>query len=202
MAFAARFVRPAAVVAVASAAAAYAWLPANSAAATRKAQTAVAIMGPVPNAADSGVRGKVVFKQAVADGAAAPVEIEVALTGLKPGKHGFHVHALGDLTHGCTSAGGHFNPHGKTHGGPGDAERHVGDLGNLVAGDDGKVTVTLTDSVISLRGPHSIIGRTLIVHADEDDLGRGGFPDSKTTGHAGARIACGVIGIGEEVEMK
>jgi len=40
------------------------------------------------------------------------------------------------------------------------------------------------------------------VHADEDDLGRGGFPDSKTTGHAGARIACGVIGIGEEVEMK
>lgn len=41
-----------------------------------------------------------------------------------------------------------------------------------------------------------------IVHADEDDLGRGGFPDSKTTGHAGARIACGVIGIGEEVEMK
>ena len=40
--------------------------------------------------------------------------------------------------------------------------------------------------------------RSVILHADEDDLGRGGFPDSKTTGHAGARIACGVIGIAEE----
>lgn len=35
----------------------------------------------------------------------------------------------------------------------------------------------------------------LQVHADEDDLGRGGFPDSKTTGHAGGRLSCGVIGI-------
>ena len=36
------------------------------------------------------------------------------------------------------------------------------------------------------------------VHADEDDLGRGGFEDSKTTGHAGGRLACGVIGLGKK----
>ena len=76
------------------------------------------------------------------------------------------------------------------------AERHVGDLGNIVADAEGKVDYTFHDKVISLKGTNNIIGRTLIVHADEDDLGRGDFPDSKTTGHAGARVSCGVIGIG------
>lgn len=56
----------------------------------------------------------------------------------------------------------------------------------------------MTDRLISLRGAHSIVGRSVIVHAGEDDLGRGGFEDSKTTGHAGARISCGVIGLGAD----
>jgi superoxide dismutase, Cu-Zn family len=109
----------------------------------------------------------------------------------------------GDLTHGCTSAGGHFNPTGATHGGPKDAPsaRHVGDLGNIEADADGNVDATLTDSLISLKGAHSIIGRSIIVHADEDDLGKGGFPDSLTTGHAGARVACGVIGLSEDTTL-
>lgn len=99
------------------------------------------------------------------------------------------------------SAGGHFNPLNAPHGGPEDkpTERHIGDLGNVTADEKGEVEVELTDHLISLRGPRSILARSVVVHADEDDLGRGGFPDSKTTGHAGARVACGVIGLAAEL---
>ena len=61
------------------------------------------------------------------------------------------------------SAGPHFNPHGKTHGGPGDEVRHVGDLGNVTAGDDGVAKVELSDTLVTLSGPLSVIGRTLVV---------------------------------------
>lgn len=64
---------------------------------------------------------------------------------------------------GCVSAGGHFNPHNRTHGGPEDMERHVGDLGNIIAGDDGIAKIDMKDGQISLTGEHSIIGRTLVV---------------------------------------
>lgn len=73
--------------------------------------------------------------------------------------------------------------------------RHVGDLGNVVANDAGVAKVDISDKLISLMGEHSIIGRTLVVHADPDDLGLGGHELSSTTGNAGARVACGVIGI-------
>jgi len=116
------------------------------------------------------------------------------LTGLTPGQHGFHVHEFGDSTNGCISAGAHFNPHKKTHGGPSDVERHAGDLGNVVADADGKAKVDMVDSQIALSGEGCIIGRSLVVHADPDDLGKGGHELSSTTGNAGARVACGVIG--------
>ena len=77
------------------------------------------------------------------------------------------------------------------HGGPDDAKRHVGDLGNLVADDNGMAHFEMTDTVISFSGPHSIIGRAVIVHSGEDDL------ETQPTGNAGARLACGVIGIDE-----
>lgn len=53
----------------------------------------------------------------------------------------------------------------------------------------------IVDNKITLYGVHNILGRTLVVHADPDDLGKGGHELSKTTGNAGARIGCGVIGI-------
>lgn len=81
------------------------------------------------------------------------------------------------------------------HGGPTDEIRHVGDLGNIYAEENGVAQISLTDSKISLTGPNSIIGRAIVVHSDSDDLGRGGFSDSLTTGHAGTRLGCGVIGI-------
>uniref|UniRef100_A0A914YX07 Superoxide dismutase [Cu-Zn] n=1 Tax=Panagrolaimus superbus TaxID=310955 RepID=A0A914YX07_9BILA len=95
----------------------------------------------------------------------------------------------------CTSAGPHFNPHGKTHGGPDDEIRHVGDLGNVEARSDGTGCVEKKDALISLSGEHSVIGRSMVIHAKGDDLGRGNDEESKKTGNAGGRIACGVIGL-------
>jgi len=123
------------------------------------------------------------------------VTIKGEISGLAPGDHGFHVHEFGDNTNGCTSAGPHFNPFGKTHGAPTDEERHVGDLGNVTAGADGVAAVNITDKLLNLAGLNSIIGRTMVVHEGVDDLGRGGVELSKTTGNAGGRLACGVIGI-------
>ncbi|XP_014357075.1 superoxide dismutase [Cu-Zn] [Papilio machaon] len=139
------------------------------------------------------VKGTVFFTQ---ENDKAPVVVTGEVSGLAKGKHGFHVHEFGDNTNGCTSAGAHFNPNKQEHGAPNAAVRHVGDLGNIEATADGGVTkVCIQDSQISLCGPNSIIGRTLVVHADPDDLGIGGHELSKTTGNAGARIACGVIGL-------
>jgi len=109
--------------------------------------------------------------------------------------HGFHVHESGDIRDGCTSTGSHFNPEKKTHGGPSDAIRHVGDLGNVHAGADGIAHISITDAIISLSGQHSIIGRAFVVHELIDDLGRGGNNGSLTTGNAGGRLACGIVGL-------
>ena len=125
-----------------------------------------------------------------------PVLVTIEIIGpAKDGLHGFHVHEYGDMSDRCESMCAHFNPYGMDHGGPGDKVRHVGDLGNLVADSKGIVRISFVDSVIRLRGTKAnIIGRGLIIHADEDDLGKGGETDSLTTGHAGKRIACAVIG--------
>ncbi len=96
------------------------------------------------------------------------------------------------------NAGLHFNPENKDHGGPTDAVRHVGDLGNVQANADGSVNVIIDDSVIQLNGRHSIIGRAVVVHAQMDDLGKKDTNASRTTGDAGARVACGVISIASD----
>jgi Cu-Zn family superoxide dismutase len=72
-------------------------------------------------------------------------KIKATISGLKKGNHGFHIHEFGNLTQGCVSAGGHYNPSGKTHGGPKDQERHVGDLGNIYAEGDKDAVLELTD---------------------------------------------------------
>ncbi|XP_065174229.1 superoxide dismutase [Cu-Zn] isoform X2 [Atheta coriaria] len=122
------------------------------------------------------------------------VVVEGNVTGLTPGKHGFHVHQFGDLSNGCATTGGHFNPLKKNHGARDATERHVGDLGNIEADDKGVATISLTDHVIDLEGDNNIIGRAIVVHEGEDDYGLGGHDDSLTTGHAGGRVACGIIG--------
>lgn len=153
-----------------------------------KTRTAVAVLN-----SNEGVTGIISFSQ---EGHGLTT-VTGRVSALKPGLHGFHVHEFGDTTNGCMSAGPHFNPTGQDHGAPGDKIRHVGDLGNLIVGDDRAVNFRITDKQIALTGPNSIVGRAIVVHADPDDLGRGGNKLSKVTGNSGARIACGVIGLQE-----
>ncbi|KAL2536280.1 Superoxide dismutase [Cu-Zn] 2 [Forsythia ovata] len=139
----------------------------------------------------SNVEGVVILTQE-ADG---PTSVNVRVTGLTPGKHGFHLHEFGDTTNGCISTGPHFNPNGKTHGAPEDEVRHAGDLGNIVADTNGVAEATIVDNQIPLSGPHSVVGRAFVVHELEDDLGKGGHELSLSTGNAGGRLACGVVGL-------
>jgi Cu-Zn family superoxide dismutase len=125
------------------------------------------------------------------------VHVKGKITGLTPGLHGFHVHEYGDMTDDKgMSTGGHFDPDKKMHGGPKSKERHVGDLGNIKANDKGVAEIDMMDKLLSLHGPHSIIGRGLIVHAKADDL------KSQPSGDAGGRVGGGVIGIAKDEEAK
>ena len=118
------------------------------------------------------------------------VKITGTIEGLPPGDHGFHIHQFGDcsFTDG-KSAGGHFNPEGVDHGAPTDEIRHVGDLGNITSNFDSVAVFEFVDVAITLAGGNSILSRAVIIHAGSDDL------NSQPTGAAGARLACGVIGI-------
>nr|QSX72304.1 Cu/Zn superoxide dismutase-like 1 [Halisarca dujardinii] len=138
------------------------------------------------------VQGDITITQ---ESPSAPAIISGTVTGLEAGKHGFHVHEFGDFQGGCGAAGGHYNPFGTVHGAPNDVVRHVGDLGNIEAGSDGMATVAITDHMVRLNGPISVAGRSFVVHAGVDDLGLGGVPASVTTGNAGGRVGCCVIGV-------
>ena len=93
----------------------------------------------------------------------------------------------------------HLNPYNKTHGCPGQTERHVGDLGNLYTDNNGKANYSFEDNIIKLRGSKAnILGRGLIIHADPDDCGKGGNEASLKNGNAGKRIACAIIGYSKE----
>jgi len=122
------------------------------------------------------------------------VVVNVSLSGTNDGLHGFHVHKTGNLRSNCLAAGGHFNPYDKTHGGPTALERHVGDLGN-VNFIGGFANYAWNDMQATLRGKTSIIGRSIVIHAKQDDFGLTDHPDSKTSGAAGPRIACCTIAI-------
>lgn len=110
---------------------------------------------------------------------------------VKEGLHGFHVHQSGDLSEGCTSLCSHYNPENVSHGGLHSRIRHRGDLGNVRADAKGEIKQSLKCSRITVQ---EIIGRSVIIHDQEDDLGRGENAESKKTGNAGKRILCGVIG--------
>ncbi|XP_058800382.1 uncharacterized protein LOC131669494 [Phymastichus coffea] len=148
---------------------------------------------PDPELKDQNVSGSLRLVQSIANG---PVTITGSISGLnRDANHGFHVHAKGDITGGCKSAGSHFNPEKVKHGAPDDTVRHVGDLGNIKADSEGTALINITDAMISLSGPSSIIGRAIVVHEKEDDLGKGNSTVSTETGNAGGRWACGVVGI-------
>ncbi len=145
---------------------------------------AIAVIVPTEG---NDVRGTVYF---VREGAG--VRVTGSLRNLEPGEHGFHVHQWGDPSKANgTSMGGHFAPFDNPHGAPEDEERHVGDLGNIVANEEGVAEFSFFDEMIRLNGTASIVGRGLIVHQDEDDL------ESQPTGAAGARLGMAVIGVAQ-----
>ncbi|KAF2674944.1 copper-zinc superoxide dismutase [Microthyrium microscopicum] len=148
----------------------------------------VALKGDTP---ESKVAGTITLSQESPDAA---TTITYDITGLTPNaERGFHVHTSGDIAKGCAGAGGHYNPFNKDHGAPTDADRHVGDLGNIKSDAKGEAKGTITDKLVKLSGPESVLNRAIVVHAGTDDLGKGTSADSKKTGNAGGRPACGVI---------
>ena len=144
-------------------------------------QNALATLAPTQG---NTVKGTVRFHESKGK-----THIVANVAGLKPGRHGFHIHDKGDCSApDGSSAGGHFNPTTHKHGAPDAAEHHAGDLGNIEADAKGRARLDRTVDFLTLAdGPNSVIGRSVIVHAQEDDL------QTQPTGNAGARLACGVI---------
>ncbi|MGD9648436.1 MAG: superoxide dismutase family protein [Pirellulales bacterium] len=144
---------------------------------------AVAVLAP-SKASDGKAAGTIVFK---AEKGYVLVTGEV--TGLTPGKHGFHIHMFGDLRAADgTSAGGHYNPDGHEHGGPDSESHHAGDLGNIEANSEGVAKVQVKSKDLKIQ---DILGRSVVVHGDADDL------KSQPSGNAGPRVALGVIGLAD-----
>lgn len=164
--------------------------PADNAAADAASDGAIAVASLKPTK-DSNVSGTVTFTKE-----AAGVRVKASITGLTPGKHGFHVHEKGDCSApDASSAGGHFNPTDMPHAGPDEPKRHAGDLGNITADESGKAEYETLDTQLSMDGPNSIVGRAVIVHVGEDDY------KTQPTGDAGGRESCGVIEVQIEVQQ-
>lgn len=150
---------------------------------------AIAVLHPTQG---SEVHGVVTFTK-VGGG----IHVQGTVKGLTPGLHGFHIHEFGDCSSpDAKSAGGHFNPTMEEHAAPTAQMRHVGDLGNIEADQEGNAHYDQVDPHLGFHGATSIIGRGLIVHEKADDL------KTQPTGDAGGRVACGVIGIAKGEEAK
>lgn len=133
--------------------------------------------------------GRAVFTQSLPNGG---VWIEVVISGLSPGAHGIHIHAVGScIAPAFASAGGHFNPESARHGLESPGGPHAGDLPNLMATPGRTVAYRVASYRITLGpGPLSLFdadGSALVVHAQPDDN------ISDPAGNSGSRVACGVI---------
>jgi Cu-Zn family superoxide dismutase len=73
--------------------------------------------------------------------------------------------------------------------------RHIGDFGNINCDSRGVCSATFNAPTVKLSGKFSVLGRTIVLHQNKDDLGRGGNKKSLEVGNSGARIACGIIGV-------
>ncbi|XP_072801768.1 extracellular superoxide dismutase [Cu-Zn] [Vicugna pacos] len=140
-------------------------------------------------AAQPRVRGLVLFRQ-LRPGALLEAFFHLEGFPTEPNvtSRAIHVHQFGDLTQGCDATGPHYNPLGVPH------PQHPGDFGNFAV-RDGQLWKYRSGLNASLCGPHAIVGRAVVVHEGEDDLGRGGNQASVENGNAGRRLACCVVGL-------
>ena len=153
---------------------------------TTSTEQAIATIG---SASGSNVTGMAVFTQ---NGDYITLTIEIQ--NVSPGVHAVHIHESGDCSSGDgKSAGGHWNPTDVAHGKWGEGEFHLGDLGNITVGEDGRGGFELTTDLweIGTGSDVDVVGKGIIVHADADDF------TSQPSGNAGARIGCGVIVLAE-----
>jgi len=123
------------------------------------------------------------------------VRLVATFTKLPPGLHGFHIHKAGDLRgEGCQGLCEHYDVGQHVHGGSptSKGERHTGDLGNIELKGK-KMTKSYELKGVTVQ---DLWGRSIIVHEDEDDLGKGVFEDSMVTGHSGKRMGCAIFGRG------
>jgi Cu-Zn family superoxide dismutase len=157
----------------------------------------------IEKSAESKIKGTVKFHQCKSH---PQTIVEFELSGFKPNKtHAIHIHKFGILSveNSCDSTCDHYNPYNKLHGSIElyGKDRHVGDLINNLSSDSkGNFHFSYIDDLIEVS---DIIGRSVVIHGGTDDLGqfRNDFSNPKlqkgsaTTGNAGSRIACSVIGI-------
>ena len=138
---------------------------------------------------DPKVKGQVEFVEK-----AGGVAVKAHFSEMPVGEHGFHIHEFGDMSDGCATLGAHWNPTSQEHGGVHGKVRHAGDFGNV---EVRKTYRYFIHGARILSGPVAfrILGRSVVIHEDKDDLGLGDKPDSKTTGGSGARIGCAIIGL-------
>lgn len=132
----------------------------------------------------SAVTGSATFTES---GSTVTLKLDVA--GASAGLHGAHIHETGDCSAAdAMSAGAHWNPSTKVHGTP-DPAHHLGDLGNIDIGSDGKGTLTLSKAewTIGDSASSDVVGKALVIHAGTDDL------MTDPAGASGGRQACGVI---------
>lgn len=121
--------------------------------------------------------------------------VHVEVRGLTAGFHGFHIHTTGQCVAPFTSAGGHFNPGGTSHG------HHAGDLPLLYVNADGTGEARFTTDRFDVAGLFDADGSAIIIHAGPDNYANipadryDPDPDTATlaTGDAGGRVACGVL---------
>jgi Cu-Zn family superoxide dismutase len=139
---------------------------------------------PIQAKSGSKLTGKAMLTE-TSDG----VKVTLAVENVSPGDHGAHIHEKGDCSAADgASAGGHFNPGSHPHALPAGNPRHLGDLGNITVGKDGKGTLEIVAAGANLKAgdTNSFLGKAVIVHEKKDD---GGQP----TGNAGGRIGCAEI---------
>ena len=114
--------------------------------------------------------------------------IRLDAAGLPPGVHGVHLHAVGRCdAPGFTSAGPHWNPTVRNHGHRNPQGFHIGDLGNLGVGADGKLIAGLLVPKATIGGLRDADGAALVIHAKPDD------ELTDPSGNSGDRIACAVL---------
>jgi Cu-Zn family superoxide dismutase len=155
---------------------------AESAPPAREVKKAIAWINPL---GDGEMAGSAIF---IHEGS--QITLQVSVEQAPPGEHAVHIHEFGDCSApDGSSAGGHWNPTEEDHGKWGDAPHHLGDIGNLTVGEDGKAALTLTTDRWSMGSgeTNDILEKSVIVHASADDF------TTQPTGAAGGRIGCGVI---------